>query len=95
MPDAKIKLTAAVVESVNSTGSGFTVSVPYDFKGETRKSYYKVWADTKVTVGATVDIVGQPSARLSEYTNKISGELKTTAELNINNAIVTVSEPAF
>jgi len=92
MSSAKIKLTGATV--VRSHKGGFTASIPYQFQGEERKQYIKVWTAEQVTEGDTLDITGEPSARLSEYTDK-QGAQKTVAELHINNPTITGNEPAF
>lgn len=92
MSSAKIKLSGATVERKHK--GGFTATIPYQFNGETRKQYIKVWTSEQVTEGDLLDITGEPSARLSEYTDK-QGTLKTVAELHINNPVITGNEPAF
>lgn len=92
MSSAKIKLEGATV--VRSHKGGFTASIPYKFQGEERKQYIKVWTSEQVSEGDLLDITGEPSARLSEYTDK-AGVLKQVAELHINNPTIKGNEPAF
>ena len=89
---AMIKIDNATVAWVNS--KGFTAKAQVEVMGETRDEYYKVWTDQAVSEGDTVDIVGQVSARLDEYTDKRTNEKKQGAALHVNNAKITASAGA-
>ena len=83
-----IKIDNAKVAWVNS--KGFTAKAQVEIMGEMRDEYYKVWTDQLVSEGDAVDIVGQVSARLDEYTDKKTGEKKQGAALHVNNPRITL-----
>lgn len=89
---AMIKIDNATVAWVNP--KGFTAKASVEVMGETRDEYYKVWTDQSVSEGDTLDIVGQVSARLDEYTDKKTGEKKQGAQLHVNNPRITASAGA-
>jgi len=88
---AQIKISNATVAFVNS--KGFTAKAQVEVMGDTRDEYYKVWTDQKVSEGDTVDIVGDISARVEEYTDKRSGDLKRVAALHVNNPVIKSDTP--
>lgn len=89
---ALIKIEGATVAYINS--KGFTAKAPVEIMGETRDEYYKVWTDQAVREGDLVDIVGRVSARLEEYKDKRTGDMKQGAALHVNDAKVTASAGA-
>jgi len=88
---AQIKISNATVAYVNS--KGFTAKAQVEVMGDTRDEYYKVWTDQKVSEGDSVDIVGDISARVEEYTDKKTGELKRVAALHVNNPVIKSDTP--
>lgn len=83
------------VSVVRTHKGGFTVlGAGVKADGATYDMYVKVWSTATVTENEVVTVIGQPSARLSEYTAK-SGEQKTVAELHIGNATITRSAAPF
>lgn len=88
---AQIKISNATVAYVNA--KGFTAKAQVEVMGNTRDEYYKVWTDHKVAEGDTVDIVGDISARVEEYNDKQTGELKRVAALHVNNPVIKSDTP--
>ncbi len=76
------------VEVVRTHRGGFTVVEKFRKRdGGEGSTYVKVWSDAAVTEGSKVTVLGEPSARISEYTDK-QGQHKVVAELHVNNAQV-------
>jgi len=91
---AKVMIEAALVERIIE-GYGFVASEGFKTQaGEAAKAYYTVWAKDKVTVGDTVSVEGDLTVKLSEYPNKVTGQLTNRAEANINNAKLMHSNDA-
>jgi len=88
---AQIKISNATVAYVNA--KGFTAKAQVEVMGNTRDEYYKVWTDHKVAEGDTVDIVGDISARVEEYNDKQTGDLKRVAALHVNNPVIKSDTP--
>jgi hypothetical protein len=88
---AQIKISNATVAFVNS--KGFTAKAQVEVMGDTRDEYYKIWTDQKVAEGDTVDIVGDISARVEEYNDKRTGDLKRVAALHVNNPVIKSDTP--
>jgi len=88
---AQMKISNATVAYVNA--KGFTAKAQVEVMGNTRDEYYKVWTDQKVAEGDTVDIVGDISARVEEYTDKKTGDLKRVAALHVNNPVIKSDTP--
>lgn len=89
---AQVKITNAVVAFTNA--KGFTAKAQVkDFMGETRDEYYKVWTDQKFKEGDVVEIIGDLSARIEEYTDKRTGQAKTAAAIHVNNPIIKSDSP--
>lgn len=88
---AQIKISNATVAYVNA--KGFTAKAQIEVMGNTRDEYYKVWTDHKVAEGDTVDIVGDISARVEEYNDKQTGDLKRVAALHVNNPVIKSDTP--
>jgi hypothetical protein len=83
---AQIKITDAVVAFVNP--KGFVAKGQVVVFGETRDEYYKVWTDEKFSEGDTVEIVGDLSTRVEEFTSKRTGELERSAAIHVNNPLI-------
>jgi hypothetical protein len=85
----------ANVEVVRTHKGGFTVVDVFKKRdGGEGKTYVKVWSNTSVAEGEKVTVIGEPSARISEYTDK-QGQHKVVAELHVNNAVVTGQNAPF
>lgn len=85
----------ANVEVVRTHKGGFTVVDVFKKRdGGEGKVYVKVWSNTSVSEGEKVTVIGEPSARISEYTDK-QGQHKVVAELHVNNATVTGQHAPF
>ncbi len=88
-----IKFSNAKV--VRTHKGGFTVLAKgQKADGSEYDLYVKVWSSAQVEQDDLVEVVGQPSARLSQYTAK-TGEEKTVAELHIGNATVSKAAAPF
>ncbi len=86
----------ANVEVVRTHKGGFTVVDVFKKRdGGEGKVYVKVWSNTSVSEGEKVTVIGEPSARISEYVSKVDGTQKTVAELHINNAVVSGQNAPF
>jgi hypothetical protein len=85
----------ANVEVVRTHKGGFTVVDKFRKRdGGEGSVYVKVWANASVREGDKVTVVGEPSSRISEYTDK-QGQHKVVAELHVNNATVTGQNAPF
>ena len=83
------------VEVVRTHKGGFTVVSKFrKADGSEGKSYVKVWSQLNAVEGELLTIVGEPSARVSEYTDK-QGEHKVVAELHVNNATILKADAPF
>lgn len=60
--------------------------------GEDAKRYYTVWTDEKFNEGDIVDIVGDLSVKVEEYTGK-DNKPRTSAAVHINNPKITSEAP--
>lgn len=89
-----ITITGATVEQVFE-GKGFKASLTYQrSNGETGKNYYKVWTDQPVSVGNLVDIEGDLTVRVEEFTGR-DGSAKQVAAVHVNNAVVAGADQPF
>jgi hypothetical protein len=85
----------ANVEVVRTHKGGFTVVDVFKKRdGGEGKTYVKVWSNTSVAEGEKVTVIGEPSSRISEYTDK-QGQHKVVAELHVNNAVVSGQNAPF
>lgn len=89
---AQIKITNATVAFTNP--KGFVAKAPITVFGETRDEYYKVWTDEKFAEGDSVEIVGDLSTRIEEFTSKRTGQLETTAAIHVNNPTIKAGADA-
>lgn len=89
---AQVKISGATVAYTNA--KGFTAKAQVkDFMGESRDEYYKVWTNEKFEVGDSLEIVGDLSVRLEEYTDKRTGQQKQGAAIHVNNPIIKSDTP--
>lgn len=88
---AQIKIEGATVAFTNA--KGFVAKAEVEVLGEKRDQWYKVWTDDKYGEGDVLDIVGDLSVRLEEYTDKRTGEEKSTAAIHVNNPIIKSDAP--
>jgi len=91
---ATIKVTGTV-DRVFYDNKGFALIESYKTKaGETRTKRYTAWfsAPQGFAQGATITVEGLHDAKVSDWTNK-DGEVKHSAEVSINNAVVLESNP--
>lgn len=89
---AQIKITDATVAFLNS--KGFIAKAKVQVMGDTRDEYYKIWTDEKFTEGDSVEIVGDVSARVEEYTDKATGQPKNRAAIHVNNPLIKAGADA-
>lgn len=82
---ATIEVQGARVERIIA-GYGFKASETTVVKGEERKTWYTVWTKESVTEGQILDISGELSVKLEEFTGR-DGEPKKVAAIHINNAL--------
>jgi hypothetical protein len=91
---AKVKITGAKVERIIQ-GYGFAATEPFTLaNGEPAKAWFTVWTDAQVKEGEIVDVTGDLSVKLDEYTGS-DNVPKTRASANINNAKVESAEAPF
>lgn len=84
------------VQSFFYEGKGMVVVESYKGEnGEMRDTRYKVWLNkpSSVNIGDEVKVRGFVSARLNEFRDD-SGQLKQYVDINVNNPLVTLSEPS-
>lgn len=92
---ATIKVTGTV-DRVFYDNKGFAIVEQYKTKtGETKSKRYTAWFTTPqgFAQGATITVEGLHDAKVTDWTNK-DGELKHSAEVSINNAVLVGTEPA-
>jgi hypothetical protein len=83
------------VEVVRTHKGGFTIVSNFrKADGTVGKSYVKIWSQLQANEGEVLSIIGEPSARISEYTDK-QGEHKIVAELHVNNATIVKADAPF
>jgi len=91
---AKVIIEAAKVERL-IPGYGFAATESHTTKdGEVRKTWFTVWTKNSVSVGDIMAVEGELSVKVSEYTDKITNQLTSRAEANINNAKLMQSNDA-
>lgn len=89
---AQIKIANAMVAYTNA--KGFTAKAQVKtFDGESRDEYYKVWTNERFSEGDLVEIVGELSVRIEDYTDKRTGEAKKSAAIHVNNPIIKSDNP--
>lgn len=91
---AKVKITGAKVERL-IPGYGFVATEPYTLaNGESAKAWFTVWTNTQAQEGDIIDVTGDLSVKLDEYTGA-DNIPKTRASANINNAKVESANAPF
>lgn len=91
---AKVKITGAKVERIIQ-GYGFVATEPFTLaNGEAAKAWFTVWSKDDVREGELVDVTGDLSVKLDEYTGS-DNIPKTKASANINNAKVEKADAPF
>ena len=88
---AQVKISNATVVYVNP--KGFTAKAQVKVLGELRDEYYKVWTEEKYEKGDVVEVVGDLSVRIEEYTDKRTGQPKQGAAIHVNNPIIKTDNP--
>lgn len=71
---------------------GFSCSTSYTTKdGSEKKEYFTVWSDdlNHISEGQHIDIRGLISARIEEWEDKQSGELRRKAAIHVNQPKIT------
>jgi hypothetical protein len=63
-------------------------------EGEDFKVYVTVWTKDKVTIGDSVEVTGDLTAKVDSYTGK-DNQPKTKVSLNINDPVVKTAEAPF
>ena len=90
---AKVKVEGAKVTRIIE-GHGFVATTQSKTRaGKDITEYWTVWADSDVTVGEVLDITGDISVRLEEYTDKNTGQSKQGAGAHINNVMLKRDTP--
>jgi hypothetical protein len=89
---AKVEIqNATVTRIIPNYGFKAVCEIPTK-NGDPRKETYTVWTDAKVEEGSSVDIVGNLSVKVEEFTNK-EGKLIRFAAIHVNNARVKADAP--
>lgn len=89
---AQVKVKNATVTRI-IPNYGFKCATEVKTKsGETRKETYTVWTDTKVQEGDVVDVTGNLSVKVEEFTNR-EGKLVQYAAIHVNNGVVEAEAP--
>jgi hypothetical protein len=86
----RIKLENAAVSLLNATGTGYKVEVKVP--GQDWGRSFTVWASDRPPLGASVNVTGELSWKMREYTNQ-QGEVKQTVDMNINNPTYEIITP--
>lgn len=92
---ATIKVTGTV-DRVFYDNKGFAIVEQYKTKtGEIKNKRYTAWFTSPqgFAQGATITVEGLHDAKVTDWTNK-DGELKHSAEVSINNAVLVGVEQA-
>jgi hypothetical protein len=90
---ALVKVENAEVVFITE-GWNFKAKAPVKLKnGDTMDQWYTVWTDQVVEKGDQVDIVGNLSTKVEEFTGR-DNVPKVTAAIHINDAKVTKSAGA-
>jgi hypothetical protein len=89
---ATIELNNAKVERLIA-GYGFKATETTLVKGEEKKTWYTVWTKEAVSEGQIVDISGDLSVKLEDFTGR-DGEPRKSAAIHINNAVTMTSQEA-
>lgn len=89
---ATIEIQNAKVERL-IVGYGFKASETTLVKGEERKTWFTVWTKETVKEGDVIDISGELSVKLEEFTGR-DNMPKKVAAIHINNAMVMTSQDA-
>lgn len=89
---ATIEVIGAKVEKL-IPGYGFRASETKTIKGEERKTWYTCWTKESVTEGQVLDISGDLSVKLEEFTGR-DNQPKKVASIHINNAMTLTSNEA-
>jgi len=88
----KVTIEGATVERIIQ-GYGFKASETSLVKGEEKKTWITVWTKDTVTEGQTVNITGDLSVKLEEFTGR-DGTPRQTAAIHVNNATLGAEESA-
>lgn len=91
---AKVRVENARVERIIE-GYGFKASEEITIKsGDKIKQWLTVWTQAQVREGDTVNITGDLSVKLEEFTGR-DNTPKQTAAIHVNNAKVEGSDAPF
>lgn len=91
---AKVRIENARVERIIS-GYGFKASEEITIKsGDKIKQWLTVWTQAQVREGDTVNITGDLSVKLEEFTGR-DNTPKQTAAIHVNNAKVEGADAPF
>ena len=91
---AKVKIDGAKVERIIQ-GYGFKASEEITLKsGDKGKQWLTVWTQAQVREGDSVDITGDLSVKLEEFTGR-DNQPKQTAAIHVNNAKVQTADAPF
>lgn len=91
---AKVRIENARVERIIE-GYGFKASEEITIKsGDKIKQWLTVWTQAQVREGDTVNITGDLSVKLEEFTGR-DNTPKQTAAIHVNNAKVEGSDAPF
>ena len=91
---AKVRIEGAKVERIIS-GYGFKASEEITIKsGDKIKQWLTVWTQAQVREGDTVNITGDLSVKLEEFTGR-DNTPKQTAAIHVNNAKVEGADAPF
>jgi uncharacterized Zn ribbon protein len=89
---ATVKVTGAVVTRL-IPNYGFKAVKEVEMRnGETKKETYTVWSTDAVAEGDEVDVVGDLSVKIEDFTNR-EGKQVQYAAIHINNPKVTTNAP--
>lgn len=91
---AKVRIEGAKVERIIQ-GYGFKASEEITLKsGDKGKQWLTVWTQAQVREGDTVNITGDLSVKLEEFTGR-DNTPKQTAAIHVNNAKVEGADAPF
>lgn len=86
---AKIFIENAEVTRVQRGGKGFNAQTSYKLRnGETAVQKYTIWSDDQVHVGDVLNVTGNVTVKLEEFTND-KGDLIRYAAIHVNQPVLT------
>lgn len=91
---ATITIRNAEVLKVYAGKGANVATTTTDDRGNERTNYYKVWTTEALSEGEILDIQGDLSVRVEEFTGR-DGTLKQVAAIHVNNPKIKKTDAPF